>query len=138
MNIPGIRLIVPLLCGLLLLAVPSYGKEPEKAKPSPIPKTAKEFAISAPVPDYPYYARRRNITGRGVVVFIIDPKSGIVTRAYMEVSTGSQILDDAALSAFRRWRFKPGTATTLRSPISFTRLPDQFKKRLDGETLDGR
>jgi hypothetical protein len=41
MNVPGIRLIVPLLCGLLLLAVPSSNaKEPEKAKPSPTPKSA--------------------------------------------------------------------------------------------------
>lgn len=36
MNILGIRLIVPLLCGLLLLAVASINAK-EKAKPSPTP-----------------------------------------------------------------------------------------------------
>lgn len=37
MNIPGSRLIVPLLCGSLLLAVQGSDAK-EKAKPSPTPK----------------------------------------------------------------------------------------------------
>jgi len=38
----------------------------------------------------------------------------------MAVSTGAQILDDAAVSAFRGWRFKPGTVSKVRLPITFT------------------
>jgi len=38
----------------------------------------------------------------------------------MAPSTGSPILDDAALSAFRRWRFAPGTVAQMKSPITFT------------------
>ena len=90
---------------------------PAQAAP---PASAEEVAISAPRPEYPYDARRHKITGSGVVVFIVDPKSGSVTNAVMAQSTGSPILDNAALRAFRRWRFKPGTATRLKSPITFS------------------
>jgi TonB family protein len=78
-------------------------------------------AISAPRPEYPYEARRNKITGSGVVLITIDPKSGDVTSAEMAQSTGSPILDNAATSAFRRWRFKPGHYQRfLRLPITYT------------------
>jgi len=76
--------------------------------------------VSAPLPEYPYEARRQKITGNGVVVITVDPVSGRVTDVTMEVSTGSLILDNAAISGFRRWRFKPGSASKVRTPITFT------------------
>jgi TonB family protein len=81
---------------------------------------ARAVATSAPAPEYPFEARRANITGSGVVVLRVDPATGLVTNAQMAQSTGSPILDDAALSAFRRWRFKPGTIRGARLPITFT------------------
>ena len=51
----------------------------------------------------------------------IDAQTGSVTSAVMLKSTGQRILDSAALQAFRQWRFKPGTLTTLDIPIEFTR-----------------
>jgi TonB family protein len=51
----------------------------------------------------------------------IDAQTGSVTSAVMLKSTGQKILDNAALQAFRQWRFKPGTLTTLDIPIEFTR-----------------
>jgi TonB family protein len=77
---------------------------------------AKAFAVSAPRPEYPYEVRSRKITGSGVVLMIIDVPSGSVTEASMVQSTGSPILDNAAISAFRRWRFKPGTVAKVRMP----------------------
>ncbi len=62
----------------------------------------------------------RNIVGAGIAVMMIDPATGNVTDAVMARSTGSEILDRAALSAFRRWRFRPGTVTLVRTPIRFT------------------
>jgi len=46
--------------------------------------------------------------GSGVANLTVDPTNGLVVGATMETSIGSQILDNATLSAFRRWRFKPG------------------------------
>lgn len=50
----------------------------------------------------------------------IDRRTGLVTRAEMAPSTGHAILDNAALSAVRRWRFKPGTVAQVRLPITFS------------------
>jgi len=82
--------------------------------------SAKAVAISAPRPEYPYEARRSKVTGSGVCVMTVDTGSGAVTSAEMAQSTGSPILDNAATSAFRRWRFKPGTVSRVRTPITFT------------------
>jgi protein TonB len=79
----------------------------------------KKLALFAPRPEYPFVARQRKITGSGVVVVKVDA-TGIVTSATMRQSTGSPILDRAATSGFRRWRFKPGRAFWFRSPITFT------------------
>jgi TonB family protein len=84
------------------------------------------LALSAPRPEYPYEARRRNITGSGVVTLTIDPTNGAVVDAEMEQSIGNSILDQAALSAFRRWRFKTGTPSRVRVPITFTITGAQF------------
>ena len=88
--------------------------------------SAKINAVSAPRPEYPYEARRSKITGSGVCVMTIDPGSGSVTSATMAQSTGSPILDNAATSAFRRWRFKPGTVSRVRTPITFTMSGAQY------------
>lgn len=76
-------------------------------------------ALSAPRPEYPYEARSRHATGSGVALVTVDPASGNVTEATMEQSIGNAILDNAAVSAFKRWRFKPGTVAKVRIPITF-------------------
>jgi TonB family protein len=81
---------------------------------------AKALAISAPRPEYPYEARSRKITGSGICVVTVDSGSGSVSDATMAKSIGSPILDNSALSAFRRWKFKPGTVTKVKIPIVFT------------------
>jgi|SRR5215831_323340 len=81
---------------------------------------ARANAVSAPRPEYPYEARRQRITGNGIVTMRIDFTSGTVTNVLMEQSTGSLVLDQAALVALRRWRFKPGTVSDVRTPVTFT------------------
>ena len=88
--------------------------------------SAKAVAVSAPRPEYPYEARRSKITGSGVCVMTVDTGSGAVTSADMAQSTGSPILDNAATAAFRRWRFKPGTVSRVRTPITFTMSGAQY------------
>jgi protein TonB len=87
---------------------------------------AKVMAVSAPRPEYPYEARRSKTVGSGVCVMTVDPGSGSVTSADMAQSTGSPILDNAATAAFRRWRFKPGTVSKVRTPITFTMSGAQY------------
>jgi TonB family protein len=79
--------------------------------------SAKANAVFAPRPDYPYEARSRKLTGSGTCVVTIDPATGNVTDATMAQSIGSPILDNAAISAFRRWRFKPN------SPFARAKIP---------------
>ncbi len=81
--------------------------------------TGKAAMIYKPNIVYPYEARRTHATGSGVVVVSVSP-SGSVTDASMGKSTGSSVLDNAAVSAFRNARFKPGTVPKVKIPITFT------------------
>jgi protein TonB len=81
---------------------------------------AKVLALNAPRPEYPYEARRQKITGSGRAVMSVDPGSGSVTDVRMSTSTGSPFLDNAAIAGFRRWRFKPGSVSTVTCPVTFT------------------
>ena len=81
---------------------------------------AKALAINAPRPPYPYEARAHHIMGSGVITVNVDPASGSVTDASVTQSIGSPILDDAAVSTFRRWKFRPGSVSKVRIPITFT------------------
>ena len=87
---------------------------------------AKAFVLSAPRPDYPYEARSRHITGSSVAVISVDPNSGLAVDAMMEQSIGNPILDNSTISAFCRWRFKPGTPARVRIPITFVLTGAQY------------
>lgn len=78
------------------------------------------LALSAPAPEYPAEARMRNLTGSGVVVMTVDPANGSVIHVSMSTSTGVRCLDEAALRGFRRWRFRPGGVSKVKSPVTFT------------------
>jgi len=80
---------------------------------------AQALAVSAPLPEYPYQAKRANITGSGVCTMLIDTASGKVTNAMMAQSTGSRVLDKVTTETFQRWRFKPGTLSQVRVPITY-------------------
>ena len=72
------------------------------------------------LPDYPYEATIRGATGSGVGILNVDSR-GFVTSALMLKSTGQEVLDGAAIRAFREWRFKPGTPNRVEIPIEFAR-----------------
>jgi TonB family protein len=80
---------------------------------------AQAMAVSAPLPEYPYEAKHANVTGNGICVMIVDAASGKVTNAMMAQSTGNRVLDRVTTETFRRWRFKPGTVSQLRVPITY-------------------
>jgi TonB family protein len=78
------------------------------------------LALYAPKPSYPYEARRGGITGSGIAHLIVNSGAGNVIEARMSQSTGNPILDSATLSALRSWRFKPGVASNVEVPITYT------------------
>jgi TonB family protein len=80
---------------------------------------AQAMAVSAPLPEYPYQAKHANVTGSGICVMIVDTASGKVTNAMMAQSTGNAILDKVTTETFRRWRFKPGSVSQVRVPITY-------------------
>jgi TonB family protein len=82
--------------------------------------SAKGPATYAPPPEYPREPRLSGIKGSGVCVVAVDPRSGEVIAASMEQSTGNGMLDNAAVTAFRKWQFKPGTVSRVRIPVEFT------------------
>jgi TonB family protein len=83
--------------------------------------TAKAIAIFAPKPEYPLEARARRWGGSGVVMLDVDVETGKVIAAHMSKSTGHQILDESALSAFGQWRFQPGKAAPhVKIPINYS------------------
>jgi protein TonB len=68
-----------------------------------------------PAPDYPASARRKNI--EGVVVVAIDVHSdGHCENVRLAESSGYDALDDAALSAIRKWKYeaRPNEGTVVR------------------------
>lgn len=79
----------------------------------------KVLALAAPRPEYPYEARRQNLTGSGVALLSIDTSNGSVVDVQMTQSTGNTVLDNAARSGLRRWRFRPGTVSRVQTPITF-------------------
>ncbi len=81
---------------------------------------AKAFALSAPRPEYPYEARRQKTTGDEVVVMTVDPVTGNVLNVSMSRTTGSPFLDNAAVTGFRRWHFRPRTVSSVTCPVTFT------------------
>ncbi|MEP7015932.1 MAG: energy transducer TonB [Verrucomicrobiota bacterium] len=96
-------------------------KAPTVGKVGPMSiSSAKALAVYAPRPQYPYEARSHHVMGSGVCVVSVDTGTGQVTDASMAQSIGNPILDNAAVSAFRSWRFKPGTVSKVRIPITFT------------------
>ena len=102
---------------------PRPAVEPEAANISaPVPvslSVAQSMAITAPLPDYTYEMKRRNLTGSGVCIVTVDPATGTVTNATMFQSTGSPLLDKITTETFKSWRFKPGTVSQVRVPISY-------------------
>jgi len=92
------------------------------AEPMPIALTLsalKAVATNAPLPDYPYQAKRAHVTGSGICNLVVDGQSGRVTSATMAESTGSKVLDKVTTDTFGRWRFKPGTVGLVTVPITY-------------------
>ena len=117
-----------------VIAVPAEKKSRSRKRPrpavqpdavsisAPVPvslSVAQSMAITAPLPDYTYEMKRRNLSGNGICVVTVDRATGPVTSANMFQSTGSPLLDKLTTQTFKSWRFKPGTLSQVRIPITY-------------------
>ncbi len=119
-----------------VVAVPHERKARLRKRPRPAPavqpeastisapvamslSVAQSMASTAPLPEYTYEMKRRNLSGSGTCVVTVDRMTGTVTGATMSQSTGSPLLDKQTIQTFKSWRFKPGAISQVRIPISY-------------------
>lgn len=90
-------------------APPSPVAAPAEAAPVPArPPLQEPAAISCRVPAYPAEAKRRGETGTVLLHLLIDTEGAVIDQR-VEHSSGHAALDDAAMAALSKCRFKPGT-----------------------------
>ena len=107
-----------LTVAVALLLVP-IASERSLAASDKSKNSAKVF--EAPRPKYPYAARKRRLEGSGVLLINVDVETGRVRSVRMLKSTGHKLLDDSALEAFAKWRFRPrAVPSKVKVPIKFT------------------
>jgi len=96
--------------------------KPAEPAPAPPPQVQAPAPVAAPVhvaavldaahschqPDYPAASRRAEEVGTVGLLFLIDAEGGVI-ESKVESSSGHSRLDDAALAALGRCKFKPGT-----------------------------
>jgi TonB family protein len=89
---------------------------------------ARPHATYAPKPEYPSQARARGMKGDGVFILRvqIQIQTGLVKDVMVAHSTGWSILDSAAVSTLKQWRFTPGTAHLSPIKVQFPKLKDAF------------
>jgi TonB family protein len=111
--------IIPFLGAVLLVSRVLGLSAPDSTDVHTL-KEAEAAAIHHPHPDYPLEARRQHLSGRGIVVGVVDRRTGKLESLKMEQSTGHALLDDAILRTFHQWSFKPGTISRFHIPVSYT------------------
>jgi len=111
------------LISLVVSLVSVSSLHAQSARPTGQPPPPR--AIYTPKPVYRPEWTKQGLTGKGVVLVMIDKQTGMVTGARMLTSTGNQQLDGAALQAYSQWRFDPRTVAVsqLKVPIEFANRP---------------
>jgi TonB family protein len=94
----------------------------------------KHRALYAPRPEYPLAARKQHWTGAGL--FLCNLRAdGTVGSVNVLQSTGHQMLDQAAITALRQWRFQPGDMKAIKIPIDFWLNGSRVRHRMSGAVI---
>jgi len=89
-----------------------------------IPHTTREQAFTnAPDPIYPQEARQQRIGGKGIYRLKMHPKTRSVMHVTILRSTGSKLLDEAAIRALSQWRLR---RSALNDPVDHIDVPVTF------------
>ena len=98
---------------------------PKPAPASVVPPSFNADYLQNPAPAYPKMARRMGQQGKVVLRVLVNP-GGTAAQLEVRSSSGSNVLDNAALEAVRRWRFVPArqgsqpVSAWVLIPITFT------------------
>jgi protein TonB len=65
-------------------------------------------SMSGPRPESPPEARAKHLSGQGIFLLHFDKPTGNIIDVTVRQSTGSTILDQAAIATLRQWRATPG------------------------------
>ena len=101
---------------------------PAPPAPAPAPKMIPASAIQylvPPEPEYPRLSRRNGETGTVIVRAFAD-EAGVPHQVQVERSSGFARLDEAAMSAVRKTRFKPYTENG-KAVAGWVRMPFPFE-----------
>lgn len=71
-------------------------------------------------PEYPSQERALHHVGAGLFRIKLDIRSGTVVTVFVLQSTGFKALDESAVLALSRWRWKPGRWKEIEMPVRFT------------------
>jgi TonB family protein len=80
----------------------------------------KALMLVAPRPEYPQEAIIRRFQGCGKYQLDMNKKTGAPVNVHALQSAGHPVLDHAAVSAFIRWRARPGTIERVVIPVCFS------------------
>jgi TonB family protein len=89
------------------------------AAPKPAAEAPRARLLAAPKPVYPPEAVRQRVEGVGQFRIDMDFSTGKPTRVVVVKSTGSILLDNAAVAALRQWRAAPGAIRVINLPLVF-------------------
>ncbi len=116
--------------------LPSKGEEAAARVPLPKPEgvtsddgaisTAKSLGLRNPAPRYPWVARINGWQGTVLLRAGVDPK-GEAESVQVARSSGFSVLDAAALTALKQWKFLPARARGGRAVASEVEIPITFK-----------
>lgn len=112
------RQICAILVGLFLFSiittVPGFAEETKKQLPKGLPAEDEFVAldtmpelIKQAAPVYPKEAEDKGITGKVIIKALID-KNGDPIRVKVGKSSGHEMLDESAVAAAKKNKFKPG------------------------------
>jgi TonB family protein len=105
---------------------------PTRLPPMLPPHWRTKLIVEKQMPNYPIEARRLRFEGEGFFRLHINNKTGSVDSVSTVISTGHKMLDEAAISALKHWRFKPETIQLDTIPVRFTlRGGARFDKPID-------
>ena len=98
--------VEPVRPGPTVVAPPTPAPPPPGPAPVVVPPRFDAAYLDNPAPIYPSLAKRRGEEGR-VLLRVQVSAEGRADRVEVSKTSGSPILDEAAIEAVRRWRFVP-------------------------------
>ena len=93
-------------------------KSEQSASSTPRP-SGKAKNLAGPSPQVPAETGKQHLTGKGTYLLHFDQTTGTVTDVTVVQSTGSPLLDDAAIAAFRQWHEDPNCAKEVTMTMTF-------------------